>query len=102
MHVSARAGGGAERVALFNARTLVAEELRVNLVVARSRGGLRDEPLPKARKLELVSSPLPTPRLQRRRLSPSYMQWMWASRQDMRNGRNRWGALSLTWSPPVA
>ena len=47
------AGGGGERVALFLARTLAASGLGVDLVVARSRGELRDEPLPGVRKVEL-------------------------------------------------
>ena len=47
------AGGGAERVAMFLARTLVTEGLEVDLVVARSAGPLRDEPLPGVNKVEL-------------------------------------------------
>lgn len=40
------AGGGAERTAFFIAGSLADEGLRVDLVVARSRGELRDIPLP--------------------------------------------------------
>ena len=47
------AGGGGERVALFLARTLAEVGLRVDLVVARARGELRDEPLPQVRKVDL-------------------------------------------------
>lgn len=47
------AGGGAERVALFLARTLAASGLRVDLVVACAHGELRDEPLPGVNKVEL-------------------------------------------------
>lgn len=47
------AGGGAERIALFLARTLAERGLRVELVVARSKGELRNEPLPEAKKVEL-------------------------------------------------
>ena len=47
------AGGGAERVAMFLARTLVKEGLEVDLVVARETGTLRDEPLPGVTKVPL-------------------------------------------------
>ncbi|MDH3652803.1 MAG: glycosyltransferase [Myxococcales bacterium] len=47
------AGGGAERVALFLARTLAESGLRVDLVVACAHGELRDEPLPGVNKVEL-------------------------------------------------
>ena len=47
------AGGGAERVAFFVARTLAEAGLRVDLVVACAHGELRDEPLPGATKVEL-------------------------------------------------
>jgi len=47
------AGGGAERVALFLARTLAECCLRVDLVVACAHGELRDEPLPGVNKVEL-------------------------------------------------
>jgi glycosyltransferase involved in cell wall biosynthesis len=47
------AGGGAERVALFLARTLAASGLHVDLVVACPHGELRDEPLPGVNKVEL-------------------------------------------------
>lgn len=47
------AGGGAERVALFVARALADEGLCVELVVARSRGAHRDEPLPGVTKVDL-------------------------------------------------
>jgi glycosyltransferase involved in cell wall biosynthesis len=47
------AGGGAERVALFLARTLSASGLQVDLVVACAHGELRDEPLPGVNKVEL-------------------------------------------------
>jgi glycosyltransferase involved in cell wall biosynthesis len=47
------AGGGGERVAFFLARTLAEAGLKVDLVVARARGELRDEPLPGVRKVEL-------------------------------------------------
>lgn len=47
------AGGGAERVALFLARTLAESSLRVDLVVACAHGELRDEPLPGVNKVEL-------------------------------------------------
>ena len=47
------AGGGAERVALFLARTLAESGLLVDLVVACARGELRDEPLPGVNRVEL-------------------------------------------------
>ena len=47
------AGGGGERVALFLARTLAASGLRVDLVVARAHGELRDEPLPGVNRVHL-------------------------------------------------
>jgi glycosyltransferase involved in cell wall biosynthesis len=53
LFIPSYAGGGGERVAFFLARTLSAAGLRVDLVVARSRGELRDEPLPGVRKVEL-------------------------------------------------
>ena len=53
LFIPSYAGGGGERVAMFLARTLAAAGLRVDLVVARSRGELRDEPLPGVTKVEL-------------------------------------------------
>jgi len=53
LFIPSYAGGGAERVAIFLARTLAAAGLRVDFVVARSRGALRDEPLGGAVKVEL-------------------------------------------------
>lgn len=47
------AGGGAERVAMFLARTLVDAGLRVDLVVARDHGKLRNEPLPGVTRVSL-------------------------------------------------
>ncbi|MGB5694820.1 MAG: glycosyltransferase [Polyangiales bacterium] len=47
------AGGGAERIALFLARTLAEAGLHVDLVVARRTGELRDEPLPGVTRVEL-------------------------------------------------
>jgi glycosyltransferase involved in cell wall biosynthesis len=47
------AGGGAERVAMFLARTLAEKGLRVDLVVARKIGDLIDEPLPGVNKVDL-------------------------------------------------
>lgn len=47
------AGGGAERVALFLARTLAESGLGVDLVVACPHGELRDEPLPGVNRVEL-------------------------------------------------
>jgi glycosyltransferase involved in cell wall biosynthesis len=47
------AGGGAERVAIFLARTLTEAGLSVDFVVARSKGALRDEPLCGANRVHL-------------------------------------------------
>lgn len=47
------AGGGAERVALFLAQSLSKRGLRVDLVVAKAKGELRDEPLPGVNTVEL-------------------------------------------------
>jgi glycosyltransferase involved in cell wall biosynthesis len=47
------AGGGGERIALFLSRALADAGLRVDLVVARGHGPLRDEPLPGVTKVEL-------------------------------------------------
>lgn len=47
------AGGGGERVALFLAQSLAEAGLRVDLVVARAKGELAEEPLPGVTKVEL-------------------------------------------------
>ncbi|UCH29019.1 MAG: glycosyltransferase [Myxococcales bacterium] len=47
------AGGGGERVSLFVARALADAGLRVDLVVARGHGELRDEPLPGVNQVDL-------------------------------------------------
>jgi glycosyltransferase involved in cell wall biosynthesis len=47
------AGGGAERIAFFVALALVDAGMRVDLVVARDEGALRDEPLPGVNAVDL-------------------------------------------------
>ena len=47
------AGGGGERVALSLAQSLAQRGLRVDLVAAKAKGALRDEPLPEVTKVDL-------------------------------------------------
>lgn len=47
------AGGGGERVALFLAQALAESGMRIDLVVARAKGELAEEPLPCVTKVEL-------------------------------------------------
>lgn len=53
LFIPSYAGGGGERVAVFIARALSEAGLAVDLVVARSRGELRDEPLAGVNRVEL-------------------------------------------------
>jgi glycosyltransferase involved in cell wall biosynthesis len=55
MFMPSYSGGGAERVALSLARKLTEAGCRVDLVVARNQGPLRDEPLPGVHKVDLAA-----------------------------------------------